>query len=199
MSKPFWLLITIFLFASCTGPTPVMSVSSQHNSELEAYAVYATLINQMYVKDQVEQIVIKNQTSLDSFNDDELEKIFQYVARKLPTLQPATLSDFQAKNKQPHSLNESFNLRTKTVLIDKEEENQLLYEGNGSWLVFYERYPKSQGLLTLSRVGFNPEMNQALVYAGNQSGPKTGAGYYVLLTKEGDTWIVKGKYGAWVS
>ncbi len=47
-----------------------------------------------------------------------------------------------------------------------------------------KRYPNSQGTMTLSRVGFNRNIKQALVYVGNQEGFLAGAGYYVLLVKK---------------
>jgi len=176
MSKHLCTLVAVFLLSSCAG-SPVIGVSSKHGSETEEYAVYDTLIERMYVRDQVEQFVIKDQTSLDSFNEDELDSIFQRVSRKLIALQKTTFNDFQGK----------------------AEEDELLYKSADGWAAFYKKYPKSQGIITLSRVGFNPEMNQALVYVGNQSGPKSGAGYYVLLSRENGTWVIKDRYGAWLS
>ena len=198
MSKHLCTLVAVFLLSSCAG-SPVIGVSSKHGSETEEYAVYDTLIERMYVRDQVEQFVIKDQTSLDSFNEDELDSIFQRVSRKLIALQKTTFNDFQGKNKEPQRLDESFNLSIHYVLISKVEEDELLYKSADGWAAFYKKYPKSQGIITLSRVGFNPEMNQALVYIGNQSGPKSGAGYYVLLSRENGTWVIKDRYGAWLS
>lgn len=199
MSKHLWILVVASLLGSCAA-SPIISVSSQHSSEMEKDAVYATLIREMCITDQVEQIVIKDETSLDSFRDDELEEIFRQITLKLPTLQKATFSDFRDRNRQPHRLDETINLSIKYVLISKEEENELLYRaGGGSWLSFYKKYPKSQGITTLSGVGFNPERDQALVYVGNRSGPKTGTGYYVLLARENGNWVIKDRYGAWLS
>src|SRR5947209_3600747 len=193
MSKYLCILVVIFLFSSCAGPS-VISGPSKHGSETEAYAVYDTLIEQIYIRAQVEQIVVKDQTSLGSFNNEELEGVFQQVGRKLTALQKTTFNDFRAKNEQPHRLDEPFNLSVNYALISKDEENELLYQRADGWVAFYKKYPKAQGILTISRVGFNPEMNQALVYVGNQSGPKTGAGYYVLLARENGTWTIKERY-----
>ena len=198
MSKYLYTLGIIFLFSSCAGSSAI-SGPPRNSSETEEYSVYDTLIEQIYIRDQVEQIVVKDQTSLGSFNDEELEGIFQQVLHKLPELEKTTFNDFRAKNAQPHRLNTSFNLSVNYVLISKDEEDDLLYRRADGWVAFYKKYPKAQGILTISRVGFNPEMNQALVYVGNQSGPKTGAGYYVLLARENGTWIIKKRYGAWLS
>lgn len=198
MSKYLCTLVIILLFSGCAGSSPI-SAPAGHSSGAEEYAVYDTVIEQIYIRDQIEQIVIKDETSLGNFNNEELEGIFQRVGSKLTALQKTTFNDFRAKNKQSQRLNELFNLRVNYALISKDEENELLYQRADGWVAFYKKYPKSQGILTTSRVGFNPEMNQALVYVGNQSGPKTGAGYYVLLAKENGTWVIKDRYGAWLS
>jgi len=62
-----------------------------------------------------------------------------------------------------------------------------------------KRYPNSQGTMTLSGVGFNRNINQALVYVGNPEGFLAGAGYYVLLVKEKGTWVIKQKLMTWIS
>jgi hypothetical protein len=67
------------------------------------------------------------------------------------------------------------------------------------WGKFYLKYPKSQGIMSLSRVGFNRGLDRALVYIGNQSGGKTGVGYYVFMVKQDGGWQVNGRTAAWVS
>ena len=53
--------------------------------------------------------------------------------------------------------------------------------------------------MTLSRVGFNQDQTQALVYIGNQEGPLSGAGYIVLLNKQFGNWELKQKIMVWIS
>jgi hypothetical protein len=80
-----------------------------------------------------------------------------------------------------------------------QQEQLEIFKDGGSWNEFYTGYPDSQGIMTISRVGFNREQDQALVYVGNQSDGKAGAGYCVLLTKENGVWTVQGKVMIWVS
>jgi hypothetical protein len=72
--------------------------------------------------------------------------------------------------------------------------------GNYSgWGLFYRIYPDSQGVMTLSGIGFNQNATQALAYVGNQMHWASGAGYYVLLSKEDDRWIIKHQKTAWIA
>jgi len=46
------------------------------------------------------------------------------------------------------------------------------------------------GYFVLSRVGFNRDDNQALLYVSRDCGGG-GSEYYVILGKEGSTWSIK--------
>jgi hypothetical protein len=59
------------------------------------------------------------------------------------------------------------------------------------WDEFYDRHPLSPGVISLSRVGFDSQIQQALVYeefAGNADGTW---GRYLVLTKESGKWVVQ--------
>jgi hypothetical protein len=66
-------------------------------------------------------------------------------------------------------------------------------------VLFYERYPNTPGITTLSRVGFNEPLDQALVYIGTMSHWKAGVGYYVLLSKVNGSWLVEQQVMTWIS
>jgi hypothetical protein len=166
----------------------------------EEYAVYSALIERMFIRKEVELIVIKHQTSAYSSDPGRLGETLEQVRKAMPGLKPETVADFQSRNNRPSLLEKLFDLKVKVALISKDEVEHLFGAGGGWWKTFYERYPKSQGILTLSQVGFNPEKNQALVYVGNQRGGLDGAGSYILLTREeGDDWVIADSAGMWIS
>jgi hypothetical protein len=166
----------------------------------EEYAVYAALIERMYVRKEVELIVIRRLTSAYSSDPGKLGETLERVRKGMPRLKPATMADFQSKNNQPSLLDNFFDIKARVFLISAEEVEHLFGRGGGWWDAFYQKYPKSQGLLTLSQVGFNPEKNQALVYVGNQRGGLDGGGSYILLTREeDDDWIIADSAGMWES
>jgi len=70
---------------------------------------------------------------------------------------------------------------------------------SGSWNEFYKRHPNSEGVIVLSRVGFNAGMNQALLYIDHTCGGLCGTGHYVLLEKSHGAWRVVKREMVWVS
>lgn len=166
----------------------------------EEYAVYSVLIERMFIRKEVELIVITRKTSAYSSDPGKLGETLDRVRKAMPGLKPETMADFQTKNNQPSLLDKLFDLKAKVALISADEIEQFFGRGGGWWEAFYRRYPKSQGLLTLSQVGFNPEKNQALVYVGNQRGGLDGEGSYILLTRgEDDDWVIVDSAGMWIS
>ena len=166
----------------------------------EEYAVYSALIERMYIRKEVELIVISRQTSAYSSDPGKLVETLDRVRKAMPGLKPETVADFQSKNNQSSLLEKLFDLKAKVALISSDEVEQFFGRGGGWWEAFYKRYPKSQGLLTLSQVGFNAEKNQALVYVGNQRGGLDGGGSYILLTREeDDDWVIADSAGMWIS
>lgn len=115
----------------------------------------------------------------------------------MPTLSEETYEDFVAKNKESYILKDSFDVMAHIVLTSEEELNNL-FEDDG-WSEFYEIYPSSQGIMNVSRVGFNTEMNQAFFYVGNQNHWLSGSGYYVLLEKKNGVWRIKNEVMIWIS
>jgi hypothetical protein len=57
----------------------------------------------------------------------------------------------------------------------------------------------AQGFATYSRVGFNRDTTQALLYRGVVCGVLCGNGGYVLLEKVDGVWQIVGEYEVWMS
>jgi hypothetical protein len=109
------------------------------------------------------------------------------------------IDDYNSKNKGPHRLSERFAADKKVVLLSKEESAEIF--NRGGWDEFYRRYPDSAGLLAMSRVGFNAGRDTAFLYVGSSSGPRSGAGCFVLLqkSKASGRWYIVKHIPLWVS
>jgi hypothetical protein len=186
-----FVFVCLLLLAGCAGPTTTVDVGAEEN------AVYAALIGQRYVGDDIKLIVIEEQTS-PFIQPDELESTLKRVKESLPGLSNATIEDFRAMNQESHAVGADLELGVKYVLISQAEVKEIFQDSTG-WDVFYARYPGSQGVMTLSRVGFNKAMDQALVYAGNQSHWLAGAGYFYLLSKKDGVWVIQADTMVWIS
>jgi hypothetical protein len=123
-----------------------------------------------------------------------------------PSERPSSLSretfeDYLACAKEAKSLTRSFNLKTNYVLVDYGEIERLINLTNPAKAFddFYLKYPESGGFITLSRVGFNRNHDQALVSTGWLCGALCGMGAYVLLTKKSGAWSVEKTAEGWVA
>ncbi len=164
-------------------PTPTPDLTA------ESYLVYNAAIQTLF-PEKPEQLVIDALTATDFSGTPE--------GRGLP-VDKALIAEYQARNAQPVRLEtDRFNAGTTVTLLEADEKEAIFQDDQG-WDRFYERFPGSQGIMTLSAVAFNAELTQALVYLGNQSYWLAGAGYYIVLAKENGLWVVKEQQMAWIS
>ena len=186
------------LLAGCAGMASAVDAAASRDSEAEEYSVYAALIGPMFIDDLVRSVVIKDHTTADLPDPDDRAGRLEQLRGKMPALSPKTVRDYLAKNQESHALSNRFDLKTPVVLLSNHEKN-MLFQSSSGWDELYAKYPRSQGLMTLSRVGFDPGMRQALVYIGNERWWMRGAGYYVLLVRENNVWSIKDKDVAWIN
>jgi hypothetical protein len=76
---------------------------------------------------------------------------------------------------------------------------QIFNVNQNGWEMFYSRHPDTPGITSVSRVGFNAAMDQALVYIGTESHWLAGAGYYVLMKKVDGVWGIDQQVMTWIS
>lgn len=167
----------------------------------EEYAVYSALINEIHNEARFRVFVIRDHTAACLRVGEWCAT--PHINRDLPKLSSETLNDYLAQNEKSQQLSNSFKLRTAAVLLGDRELPELLrpskFEINLSpipnrkvkWGEFYVRYPLSPGLISLSEVGFNSELNQALVYEETQGNDNGTWGRYLLLTKRAGQWEVE--------
>jgi hypothetical protein len=187
--------------ASPPTKTPVPAVTPTTGSvAAEEYAVYEAVIEWGFLTESTKLIVVTDHTAAGLFVEESMdERMIEYIRDNMGTdLQAETLNDYLAKNEETYELGKRFPLDVQYVLISEAELNKIFEEGEG-WDQFYSTYPNSQGTMTLSRVGFNTNVDQALVYVGNQAHYLAGIGYYVLLAKEQGAWVVENAVMAWIS
>jgi hypothetical protein len=62
------------------------------------------------------------------------------------------------------------------------------------WDLFYQRFPDSYGLVTISRVGIDSKGTVAIVYLGRQILGLAGSGGIRILKRDGTKWVLTGDF-----
>lgn len=187
------LLLLLLLVGAFPHPTSSQSIENA-TIEQEEYAVYSAMLVD-YVFMRPKTIVIANPTSTFArvTKLTDFRFIFLNQARE-PVLSQETLDDFLQRNKSNRWLTPKFEISRKYALVDFREIKKLAndFQMDNEWKAFSKAYPESYGFVTLSRVGFNRQMDQALVYAGWQCPGLCGHWSFQLLAKEDGLWKVVG-------
>lgn len=130
--------------------------------------------------------------------NDRQEPNWHHLKTKLEGLTDDTLNDFIKKSKTPIVLERNFSKRLDVDFIEKEVLDSIFknYEG---WNLFYKTFGGTQGITTFSRIGYNKEKTQALIYIGTQQGWLNGAGYYILFKYKYGRWVESERIMVWIS
>jgi hypothetical protein len=161
----------------------------------DEYRVYDAVIDHLWPGDG--QLIIEDQTDIR-----HLQSATQQIGNNIAALKSETIDKFQLENQQEYPLSEQLNVHTNYVLISRNQLSSILSKGkdlNTGWEEFYRIYPGTQGFISFSRVGFDAQMTQALVYVGNPRGALNGVGYYLFLTQNNGLWIVRNQIPAWIA
>jgi len=188
-----------YLCASCqqdltpspASPTPVneSTATPQPDPDVEEYAVYNALLEAEFKGDNINQILI-----IDHTRANKTEILEQELAafHKHTPLAPELVASFKERNQQPYQLKPILDFGVEYQLLTQEEVDEFrpLDEASG-WKLLKEKYPNSYGFVYLSRVGFNADFSQALVYieSFHYKQPIKG-GYYLMIKKEG-RWVIE--------
>jgi hypothetical protein len=175
-----------------TLPTPAMA-----ELEAEEQAVYSALFDGIYGEPQM--YVLISETSTDIGGVENTSSTLDHVLPQMTGVDEETVASFRVRNDAAYPVRPDMNLGLPYVLLTHDEMNQIFDINTSGWDVFYTRYPNSPGLTTVSRIGFNTNLSQALVYVGTQSHWLAGAGYYVLLKKVDGVWTIDQQIMTWIS
>lgn len=187
-------LILIVIFSQFN-----VSFSQTSADFIEEYKVYNGLLEEMFVGEFTEQLVIEKFTKPNDLYIDYPKSHNKYLSRFKDTAK-----DFIEKNKKSYELENKFNVKVKINLLYGDERKELFDKLNANYFewekVFAENYSKSGSqILTLSRVGFNNKKTKALLHLGYQCGWTCGEGNYILLIKKNGKWKIKKKSRTWIS
>ena len=192
-------LISLFVLALTLAQTPAKTAQEVTPDE---YAIYARLIQHFHLTGH--PLVITSQTSVDDDKELLRNDVLRHFSREFPSPYSKTIGDFKSKNARSFDLDQKIPGVASYSLVPHDElekfwDNCADAKQACGWELFYGKYPDSSGIVTLSRVGFTPTGEDALVYLGNRRHWKSGTGYLVLLHKNGGEWGVVKSVAVWMS
>ncbi len=187
----FILILTIgaCMCASCQQNSTALP---QIDPDIEEYVVYNALLESKFASGNISQVLFIDHTRVN--NQALLEQDLASFQSHTP-LDGELINSFKERNQQPYPLEPSldFGVEYKLLAQEKVDELRPLDEASG-WKLFNEKYPNAVGFIYLSRVGFNADFSQALVYIEHYRYDQPLQGGYYLMVKQDGGWVVENSY-----
>jgi hypothetical protein len=134
--------------------------------------------------------------------DTLVDKAYRFMTRGRfnSSVRTETVEDFLEKSCSTGYLSRTFQTDLPRSFVASEN---VLFEG---WPIvrngppsFEKLFPGANGVISLSRVGFDSGLDEAMVSASFACGGLCGEGWHYILRKRGGKWEVAGKRMGWVS
>jgi hypothetical protein len=198
MTKSLTLAVLFAALIACSsgGKSPAPCESSIAANE---YAVYSAAIEEFSRGRNGKSVVISNRTEDVSDPNSVTSEWVRRCEAFVPETEKSMVASFRDRNGQPLELTRDFTLKSDYVLASDADlktipSDKMRLEGIGA------KYRDAFGVVGLSRVGFNAEMNKAMVYISQgYCGLGCGEGACMILVKEDCKWKVKDRGGVWMS
>jgi hypothetical protein len=171
----------------------------------DEYAVWSVLVLK-YTEPNHHTYIIRDRTTTESRSRAFGPHAYEYLSSE------EAYSDLQAKNKEQYRLENKLSVTPPCVFTSREKEESLfpalptgrvdeqtIKKMQNSWDQFYREYPGVSGMLTFSRVGFNSDKSEAVVYVRYDGGVMAHSGSYVVLTRQRESWEIKTQKVIWLS
>jgi hypothetical protein len=157
-----------FCLPGCNGTSTPEPAPMESEVESEQEAVYAAAFDEIYGEPRMYVLREMSEPGIEGVDGLEAE----------------TLEDFARRNETEMTVGATMELGLPYVILGEDEFNEIFNINTSGWDLFYTRFPNSPGMTTVSQVGFNQALDQALVYVGTISNWLAGWGVYLLLEKQ---------------
>ena len=190
------LVVGLVLICAMAGVRTLSDALGQDAQETqvsdEEYEIYSAMIKELYVRPETKLWMIEDRTFRYDFSGGD-EQPWKDKPKGL-IIDPSAVADYEIKNHGQSLLHKSsFKLPVKWDSITDADLRAIFHGhwGELEWTEYYRRFPDSSGFIMLSRVGFNTDHTQALLYTGSRSGPGYGEIHFLFLEKANGTWAIK--------
>lgn len=191
---------------NAVSPTPARESAPQEVSPAaaaagEEYAVYTTAIESMIAGPNKKRVIVADQTVYQDGNtpvSEEFRRLPSLTGAmpKLTSLASETVSNAASVNTRSYQIYAQLTLSVSYTLVTSREIDEVFPRAYPDryitgWKRFFAKYSDADRLISLSRVGFNSSMSQALVFLSQSSGFNAAKSLIFFLTKEGGAWSIQ--------
>jgi hypothetical protein len=166
----------------------------------DEFAVYTVLFQDLYDASKDRPIILIESTSI-GVPPGLITKVSvegEQTAKFLARLSPETKQDYTDRNREHARLPSPCHLAPECIVFDVAEIAPLVKDDR-AWRGFMKKHPNSPGIVVVSRIGFNRDHTEAIVYVGRACGSICGEGEYVRLIKPNASWAVDDHTVVWLS
>lgn len=174
--KLFLFILLSVIFNCIKNDSPLSPLEKIGSGD--EYEIYSVILNNFHTL----KIVL-----LDHTVHEDISEISDYLLDEIDSLSEGTIIDYQNMNSTSIKLLKIPNLTVQCFFISKEKEND-----------WKDIHPDADVLIKLSRVGFNVQKDQALVYMSDYYGPLVAGGFLLYFEKENE-WRRKKEIMIWIS
>jgi hypothetical protein len=188
--KPGLLLILAVVLMASAATACQSAPATPVNTDTERYAVYSAVI-----ADLGSLPVVGDRVGGLSWKDSDYDRVHAAVGG----IDRPIWDNLREANLQPGILQNHFDPGLGEVPLVSWADLGIIFSKNQpvvAWEIFHQKYP-GKCLLNVSNVGFNDQVDKAILYTSYVCDEKSGGGKIVYLTRQGHAWIVRDKATLW--
>jgi hypothetical protein len=197
--QPYGVLVVLLLVLCCARGSQLGAPTSEA-ADLD---VYRAVVDSMFVPhsgSRIIRLVVQDSTTVwrrDELVRGSIERLF-----RMPGVDSTAVRDFEARNRNAHSLNtlKQLDLAIPIDLVNSETLKALpRTDAEKYWNEFYRRYPRSSGLIAFSAIGYSADGSIAVLMVDRGCGGLCGGGYIVSVRRSAGRWRIANIQGTWVA
>jgi hypothetical protein len=156
----------------------------------DEYAVLSAILRGGYVLPGQRRLVIQDTTVAPPLRAGQ-------AAALEASGSPELVADYRARNEQPAVLADKLSLPVSYTRTGAAELGRVT--GAAGWSAFNQRYPRANGYVTVSRVGFDPAYDLAMVSVVHNIAAGVGRATMFVLARVDGRWDIVDAYPLSVS
>lgn len=205
MKRNQYTLLYLVFFSvlfSCKEPEttkPLFNLQPADSIAEEEYKIYSIAIDSIYPN---QAFILDQQSTNNYVVNFEGSYAYELLTANNTDIDSSLIDNFIFQNDTFYFFDNAFYcLRNEIKLVSHAKIVSIFTaeEPADPWDLFYTEYPGSEGLVKLSRIGFNLNHDQALFEIFCQIGGTSGTGFLVYLAKESNNWIFRDIILFWIS